>query len=411
MIPTSRHAVIHYAEIGLKGRNRPFFERALADNVARHLEPLGVEKVERLPGRLLARLAQRRDEAAWTAALSTVFGIAYFAPAFEAEREMEAIREVVLAHLVPEPAESFRIRASRADKSFPLLSPEIERELGTAVQERTGWPVQLEGAALEIGVEVVYDRALVTFGRIRGPGGLPVGVSGRVGLLLSGGIDSPVAGYLVLKRGCTVTPIHFHSRPFGNWRGAEKRARKIVEALATYGMTPHLHAVPIGRQQREITVRAPAGFRVLLYRRLMVRAAEHLMLREGGKALVTGESLGQVASQTLEGLAATEDAAAVPILRPLIGMDKQEIVDQAHSIGTFILSQIPGDDCCSFLMPRNVVTRPRLKAVRQAEATVDMDALVDEALARASRIEVDPATSRLEHDVNARSRTARRGEG
>ena len=394
MIPTSRHAVIHYAEIALKGRNRPFFERALADNVARRLEPLGVEEVERLPGRLLARLSRRRDEAAWTAALSTVFGIAHCAPAFETERDMEAIRGVVLAHLGPEPVESFRIRASRADKSFPLLSPEIERELGTAVQERTGWPVQLEGAALEIRVEVVYDRALVTFGRIPGPGGLPVGVSGRVGLLLSGGIDSPVAGYLALKRGCTVTPIHFHSRPFGNWRGAEKRARKIVEALGAYGMPSHLHAVPIGREQREITVQAPAGFRVLLYRRLMVRAAEHLTRREGGKALVTGESLGQVASQTLEGLAATEDAAGLPILRPLIGMDKQEIVDQAHSIGTFTLSQIPADDCCSFLMPRNVVTRPGLEDVRQAEASVDVDGLVDEALARAYCLEVGQRTPR-----------------
>ena len=392
MTTTSRYAVIHYAEIGVKGRNRPFFERALADNAARRLQPLGVETVERLPGRLLARLASPRNEEMWTEALSTVFGIAYFAPAFEARRDVEAIREVVLAQLPADPVESFRIRASRADKSFPLISPEIERDLGSAVQERTGWPVQLDGAALEIGIEVVYDRVLVSFGRMEGPGGLPVGVSGRVGLLLSGGIDSPVAGYLALKRGCAVTAIHFHSRPFGNWRGAEKRARKLVEALGAYGMTPHLHTVPIGREQREITVRAPAAFRVLLYRRLMVRAAELLAAREGAKALVTGESLGQVASQTLEGLAATEDAATMPILRPLIGMDKQEIVDLADAVGTFTLSQIPADDCCSFLMPRNVVTRPRLVDVRRAEATVDIDAMVDEALIRAARIEVQPNT-------------------
>ena len=159
-------------------------------------------------------------------------------------------------------------------------------------------------------------------------------------------------------------------------------------------MASHVYAVPMGRQQRAITVYTPAAFRVLLSRRLMVRAAEHLTRREGGKALVTGESLGQVASQTLEGLAATEDAAAMPILRPLIGMDKQEIVDQARSIGTFTLSQIPADDCCSFLMPRSVATRPRLKDVRQAEATVDMDAMVDEVLARAYRLEVRQRTPR-----------------
>jgi thiamine biosynthesis protein ThiI len=285
--------------------------------------------------------------------------------------------------------DSFRIRASRADKSFPLTSPEIERELGADVQERTGWSVELEGAALEIGVEVLYDRVLVTYGRVPGPGGLPVGVSGRVGLLLSGGIDSPVAGYLALKRGARVTPIHFHSRPFGNWRGAEKRARKIVRLLRTYGMEPRFYAVPIGRQQREITVRGPAAFRVLLYRRLMVRVAEVLVHREGGKALVSGESLGQVASQTLEGLAATADAATIPILRPLIGMDKQEIVDRAEAIGTFDLSQIPADDCCRFLMPQHVVTRPRLEDVLEAEATVDMNRLAEEALAQASCIEVE----------------------
>ena len=387
----TRHAVIHYAEIGLKGRNRPFFEQALANNAAQRLEPLGVQEVKRLSGRLLARLAQPRDEAAWTEALSPVFGIAYFAPAAPAERDMEAVRAAMLEHLPSDPVESFRIRASRADKSFPLTSPEIERELGAAVQERTGWPVRLEGAELEIGVEVVYHHVVVSFGRVPGPGGLPVGVSGRVGLLLSGGIDSPVAGYLALKRGCRVTPIHFHSRPFGNWRGAEKRVRKIVRALGPYGMAPCFHAVPIGRQQREITVRAPAPFRVLLYRRLMVRIAETLIRREKGKALVTGESIGQVASQTLEGLAATQDAAAMPILRPLVGMDKQEIVDQARAIGTFELSQIPADDCCRFLMPENVVTRPRLEDVLAAEASVDVDRLVEEALAEASRIELEPS--------------------
>jgi len=387
---TSRHAAIHYAEIALKGRNRPFFERTLAENVAQRLAPVGVEGVERLPGRLLARLGEPLPRTAWAARLRTVFGIAHFAPAFPVEREMDAIQAAVLHHLPPKPEESFRIRASRADKSFPVISPDIEREIGAAVQERTGWPVDLDDARFEIGIEVLYDRALVTFGRVPGPGGLPVGVSGRVGLLLSGGIDSPVAGYMVLKRGCRVTPVHFHSRPFGNWRGAEKRVRKIVEALGAYGMSSHFYAVPIGRQQREITVLAAAPFRVLLYRRLMVRVAQALIREEDGQALVTGESIGQVASQTLEGLAATANAADLPILRPLIGMDKQEIVDRARAIGTFDLSQIPADDCCRFLLPGHVVTRPGLDDVRSAEAAVETDRLVEEALAGASRVDVRP---------------------
>jgi thiamine biosynthesis protein ThiI len=209
-----------------------------------------------------------------------------------------------------------------------------------------------------------------------------------VGLLLSGGIDSPVAGFLALKRGCRVIPIHFHSRPFGNWMGSEARARAIVRAMQVYGMEPYLYTVPIGRQQREITVRAPAAYRVILYRRLMVRVAEALTRRERGKALFTGESLGQVASQTLESLAVVEETARMPVLRPLIGMDKKEIIELAERIGTLELSQMEGDDCCQFLMPRRVITRPLLKEVQEAEAKTEMDRLVREALARAERVDV-----------------------
>lgn len=385
----SRHAVVHYAEIALKGRNRPFFERALVRSIGRRMERTGLERVERLSGRLLVHVNRPLDESGWTEALSTVFGIAHFAPAYPVEREMETIRAAVLEHLPAGPVGSFRIRASRDDKSFPLISPEIERELGAAVQEQTGWQVRLRGADLVIGAEILRDRAILSFGRLPGPGGLPVGVSGRVGLLLSGGIDSPVAGYLALKRGCRVIPIHFHSRPFGNWMGAEARAREIVRAMVAYGMEPYLYTVPIGRQQREITVRAPAAYRVILYRRLMVRVAEALTRREKGKALFTGESLGQVASQTLESMAVIEETARMPVLRPLVGMDKKEIIALAERIGTFELSQMEGDDCCRFLMPRRVVTRPRLEEALKAEAATEIDRLVEEALAQVKRVEVE----------------------
>jgi thiamine biosynthesis protein ThiI len=384
----SRHAVVHYAEIGLKGRNRPFFERTLARNIARRLDDLDLERVERLSGRMLVCLRRSLDSSTWAERLGAVCGIAHFAPAYPVEPEMDAVRAAALERLPSAPVGSFRIRATRDDKSFRLTSPEIERELGAAVQEQTGWPVRLKGAELVIGVEVLRDRAIVSLGRLSGPGGLPVGVSGRVGLLLSGGIDSPVAGYLALKRGCRVVPIHFHSRPFGNWMGAEARAREIVRALGAYGMERHLFAVPIGRQQREITARTPPAYRVILYRRLMVRVAELLVRREKGKALFTGESLGQVASQTLESLVVVEEAVRMPLLRPLIGMDKQEIVALAERIGTFALSQMEGDDCCQFLMPRRVVTHPLLEKVQEAEAATEMDRLVEEALAQAVRVGV-----------------------
>ncbi|MGD1992948.1 MAG: tRNA uracil 4-sulfurtransferase ThiI [Anaerolineae bacterium] len=385
----SKYAVVHYAEIGLKGRNRPFFERKLMDNIVARLKPVCSCYVERLSGRLLVHADVSLDETIWDVRLRTIFGIANFGPALVTPPEMDAIETAVLEHLPHEPVETFRITASRDDKSFHLISPQIERRLGATVQERTGWPVSLGNAALDIGVEILHDRAIVTFDRLAGPGGLPVGVSGHVSLLLSGGIDSPVAGYMALKRGCRVTPVHFHSRPFGNWMGAQARAREIVRALTVYGMEPVLAVVPIGRQQREITVQAPDPFRVILYRRLMVRIAEVLSRRNGRQALFTGEALGQVASQTVESLSVVEAAVELPILRPLIGMDKQEIVDMAHQIGTFELSQMEGDDCCQFLMPDRVVTRPTLGEVEEAEAALEVDRLVEEALENASWVEID----------------------
>ncbi len=384
----SRHAVVHYAEISLKGKNRLFFERVLARNIARRMEGAGLEQVERLTGRILVHAQAPLSTAEWAATLGTVAGIANFAPARLVEPTMEAMREAVLAHLPAGPIPSFRVRAVRDDKSFPYTSLDIARELGAAVQERTGWPVRLRDPALVIGVQVLRERAILTFERLPGLGGLPVGTSGRVGLLLSGGIDSPVAGYMALKRGCRVIPIHFHSRPFGNWMGSEARAREIVRSMQRYQMEPYLYTVAIGRQQREITLRAPAALRVILYRRLMIRVAEVIARRRGAKALFTGESLGQVASQTLDSLAAVQQATRLPLLRPLIGMDKQEIIALAEQIGTLELSMLSGDDCCQFLLPRKVLTRPKLKDVRAAEEAVEIERLVAEALEQVRCIEI-----------------------
>jgi thiamine biosynthesis protein ThiI len=210
-----------------------------------------------------------------------------------------------------------------------------------------------------------------------------VGASGTVGLLLSGGIDSPVAGYYALKRGCRTVAVHFHSGPFGNWLGSEFKIRRLVARLQEYGLSPRYYVVPIGEIQREIVVEAPAPPRILLYRRLMLRVAEALTRQEGGLALITGESLGQVASQTLESLGAVEAATALPVLRPLIGLDKQEIVNLAQGIGTYDLSIDATDDCCQFLVPHQVVTRPSMAEIDAAEAGLDVEGMVAAALAGA----------------------------
>ena len=403
--------VIHYAEIGLKGRNRRFFERQLQRNVRERLAGLDVTSVDRLPGRLLARLGSETNVAAATERLRTVPGIAYFAPAYGAPKDVEAIKKAVVEGLVLSPLSlgqspgslspriketkgraeglagrsyrSFKTATRRADKSFPLTSPQINAEVGGHVQKVTGWAVDLKNPELVIHIELLFKEALFYFERIKGVGGLPVGISGTVGLLFSGGIDSPVAGYYALKRGCNVVPIHFHSGPFGDWQGSEDKVRRLLAALRPYGVSQRYYVVPIGEIQREIVAEAPAPPRVLLYRRLMVRIAEELTRREGGLALVTGESLGQVASQTLESLAAVQAMATMPILRPLVGLDKQEIITQAQAIGTFDISIESGDDCCQFLMPRQVVTRPSLAEIEAAEAPLNVERMVADGLAAA----------------------------
>jgi len=278
---------------------------------------------------------------------------------------------------------SFKVETNRADKRFPLTSPEISAEIGHHVQEATGWRVDLTHPDLVIHVELLFEEAFFYMDRVPGIGGLPVGASGTVGLLLSGGIDSPVAGYFALKRGCQVIPIHFHSEPFGNWLGSQEKVKRLVAALRPYGILGKYYVVPIGEIQREMVVDAPASMRILLYRRLMVRIAEELTGHEDGLALVTGESLGQVASQTLQSMRAVEAVASLPILRPLVGLDKAEIVALAKTIGTYEISIEAGDDCCQFLMPRQVVTRPALDDVGAAEASLEIARLVGTGLAGA----------------------------
>jgi thiamine biosynthesis protein ThiI len=379
------YLVIHYSEIGLKGRNRAFFERHLQRNIQERLASLKVTNVERLSGRLLVTLGPGVDSAAAAERLRTVPGIAFVAPAYSASKDMDALAAGVLRALAGRslPCRSFKVETNRADKRFPLTSPQISADIGHHVQAATGWRVDLTHPELVIHVEMLFEEAYFYMDRVRGIGGLPVGASGTVGLLLSGGIDSPVAGYYALKRGCQVIPIHFHSEPFGNWLSSQDKVRRLVTALRPYGILGKYYVVPIGEIQREITLDAPAPMRILLYRRLMVRIAEELTGREDGLALVTGESVGQVASQTLHSIRVVEAVAELPILRPLVGLDKTEIIAQAKTIGTYEISIEAGDDCCQFLMPRQVVTRPALADAEAAEASLDVARMVETGLAGA----------------------------
>ncbi len=374
--------LVHYHEISLKGRNRPLFVERLAENLRTSLADLGVRKVVALSGRLLIPL---KDEIPWDKAkerLQKVFGVANFSPAFQTPWDMEALKRRVGEEVVKRSFQSFRITARRAEKTFPLTSDQINQDLGAFVKELTHARVDLTSPELTLFVEVLPREILFSFEKIQGPGGLPVGISGKVVSLLSGGIDSPVAAWRMLKRGCRVIFVHFHSHPYLS-RASQEKAVELVQLLNNYQNFSRLYLVPFGELQREIVLNVPAPYRIVLYRRLMMRIATRIAGSEGAKALVTGESLGQVASQTLDNLVVIEEASPLPIFRPLIGMDKEEITDQAKAIGTYEISILPDQDCCQLFTPKHPATRIRLSTIREAEERLDIEKLVAEGLTKA----------------------------
>jgi thiamine biosynthesis protein ThiI len=272
------------------------------------------------------------------------------------------------------------VSVRRADKRFPFTSPQIEREVGGLIKMRTGWRVDLGRPALTVHIEMLPDEACFFFGKEPGAGGLPTGTSGRVACLLSGGIDSPVAAFRMMRRGCSVLFVHFHSYPILS-RASQEKVREIVKLLTAYQLRSRLMLVPFGDLQQQVVLACPAELRVVVYRRMMLRIAERCARRWRARALVTGEVVGQVASQTLENLTAIAAATPMEILRPLVGMDKDEIAAEAGRLGTLPISNMPDQDCCTLFTPRHPATRARLDAITRAEAALPVEALVDAAVA------------------------------
>ena len=366
--------VVHYHEIGLKGRNRGFFERRLVRNIEGSLVGCEHEGVEVLTGRLVVHTSRAPSEGLLDR-IGRVFGIASYAPAAITESTIPAMSQAALELLATRSFDKFAIAARRATKELPFNSRQINIELGAAVQATMHKTVDLSDPDVTVHVEVVGRRAFVYADRFEGPGGLPVGVSGKVVSLLSGGIDSPVATYRILRRGAKAILCHFHSAPFTD-RSSARKAVELAELLAEWQGDTTLYLVPLGAAQQEIVLAAPPELRVVLYRRLMVRIAGELAAREGAKAVVLGDSLGQVASQTLENIACVDDASELPVLRPLVGEDKQTIVSDAKRIGTYETSILPFEDCCSLFVPRSPATRASIDDCRTAEKQLDIDALV-----------------------------------
>jgi len=373
--------VVRYHEIALKGGNRRIFVRQLVENLRRGLRRTGVHRVRSTPGRIVIVLQKRNDWPEIHLRLARTFGVANFSPAMRTEPTMEAMEAGILALVRDRSFASFAVRTRRSDKSFPIPSPEISRILGGAVKEQSGAAVDLDDPALAINIELIRDAALISVDKLPGPGGLPVGTAGTVVGLLSGGIDSPVAAIRMMKRGCRVELVHFHAVPFQDRRGIDK-VRELAEILARYQYDVRLHLVPFGEIQRDIVTHVARPFRVVLYRRMMLRIAAALAAQLEAAALVTGESVGQVASQTLRNIATIQDAVTIPILRPLIGMDKQEITGEAESLGTYEISVQPDQDCCQLFVPAHPATGVPVDKARQLEQPLPIDALVRQALER-----------------------------
>ena len=367
--------IVHYHEISLKRGNRPLFLRHLVRNLERATNDLGPVHVRQLPGRILLELEGHGRPDAVAARVGRVCGVASAALAYRVPSSVDAMRAAAAAVIEGRRFASFRISARRAFKTYPLTSVELNRELGAFVAQRTGARVDLREPELAIHVEVLPAETFVYADRVPGPGGLPVGTAGTVAALLSGGIDSPVASWRMMKRGCRVVFVHFHSVPYLT-ATSQAKARALVERLTEWQYGSQLFLAPLGEIQREVVLSVPPPVRVVVYRRMMVRIAETLARQTGALALVTGESLGQVASQTLTNIARIDEVAEAPILRPLIGMDKIEITEEAQRLGTFEISIEPDADCCTLFVPRHPATRVGSEEIRAAESRLDIPRLV-----------------------------------
>jgi len=373
--------VVHYNELALKGRNRPWFVQMLVRNIRTAVAGLGVPAVRSVMGRIEIELGPARWDAV-RERLKTVFGIQYYSFAGNATLDLDEMAATIVKDLGDRQPASFRVTARRTDKRYPLTSPQIEFEVGGRIKEAKGWRVDLSNPDLTVHVDLLPDYVFYFFGKEPGAGGLPTGTGGRVACLLSGGIDSPVAAYRLMRRGCSVLLIHFHSYPILS-RASQEKVRELATLLTNYQQRSRLLLVPFADIQQKVLLTIAPELRVVMYRRLMMRIAERLARKWDAKALVTGEVIGQVASQTLDNLTTIGAATKLQILRPLVGMDKGEITVEANRIGSFPISIIPDQDCCTLFTPKHPATHVTPRQIEEAESLLPVEELVASAAAAA----------------------------
>lgn len=386
--------LVRYAEIHLKGLNRPYFERALVTEIEKALAQYTI-RVVREQGRVFVWDLPADALNAAADRLTRVFGIHSVSPAFATEKNFDAIVTASTAVMRDTLASlngstsSFKVIARRADKQFPMRSQEICAELGFRMLEAfPALSVDVHQPAIRLGIEVRRQQAFVYARELMGLGGMPVGCNGHAMLLISGGIDSPVAGYMIAKRGVRLSAVHFYSYPYTSERARDKVV-ELLGIVARFTGPIRLFLVPFTDIQLAIYENCPDTETTILMRRLMMRIAEAFALREGAQCLVTGEAIGQVASQTIESLTVTEDAVTLPVFRPLIGFDKEEIINRSKAIGTFETSIQPFEDCCTVFVPQHPVTKPKVERIRQSEALVDFSPMIEKAMQETLALDIN----------------------
>jgi thiamine biosynthesis protein ThiI len=384
-----KFVIVHYHEIALKGKNRIFFEKKLVSNIQKVLQNQEYSEVKRIFGRIVIKLNEKSDFAKIKEKLFLVFGIAYFCEAWFSDSQIETLQKNIFDLVRKRKFRSFKIQARRSQKKYLLTSQEVNEKIGAFVLENFSGKIKvdLEKPDLTCFVEITERGAFIYFDKIKGSGGLPSGSSGKIVSLISSGFDSPLAAWKMMRRGAKITFLHFHSYPHTS-RASIENVKRLVLKITPYQFESSLCLVPFVDIQKEIMTKTMPQIRVVLYRRMMVRIAETLARKVHAGALVTGESLGQVASQTLENIFAINRVATLPVFRPLISEDKEEIINETKKISTYEISSLPYEDCCSLFVPQSPATKASLEKVEAEEKKLDIEKMVERAVEGMEKVEL-----------------------
>ena len=386
--------IVRCGEVALKGMNKPYFEKVLLERVRKAIECFKDAEAKWIEGLMFVRVPASVPEDDVIAKCVKVFGVASVSPAVEAPKDIDEIgrlaAEFMQRIIDEEGVHTFKVKGKRADKSFAIQSPEIGRMVGAIILKKCKvLSVNVHDPDVLLTVDVRREGAYIFREKIKGFGGLPLGTNGKGLILMSGGIDSPVAAFMMAKRGMSIEAVHFHSYPYTSQR-AQRKVEDLVRVLAGYMGTVRMHVINLLPIQEQIVQNCPEDETTLLVRRFMMRIAEQIALKNGDMMLITGEDLGQVASQTAEALVVTDSVVTMPVMRPLIAMDKVDIMDKAREIGTYDISIQPYEDCCTVFLPKHPVTKPKLARIEKSESALDVKALVDAAVASEEVIDIRP---------------------